>query len=379
MRVNSYPRYTYKKGNIYYFGRVVPSDLAHHYTKKRLVCSLRTSSFYEAKLRSHSIENELNKYWLSLRVKSDEHVFNRLVGSKSESKCINLTKAMEYYLKIKGVNKTKIFSNTAKRAVKQFINYKHNIPLDCITSLDVTGFRQFLLDQGLKVASVKRAFATLRAIINFVISEMGIDSKNPFNNVYLPESNDSTKRQPVPEGDIKIIQRKCKEVNDDVRWLVAFISDTGLRLAEASGLLKSDIHLDTSTPYIQVRTHPHRRLKTSSSVRSIPLTPLATWAIRNTLISDSKFCFPRYNKQDTTNANSASATINKWLKAANHNFVVHSLRHSFRDRLRKVETPTEMIDALGGWSINSVGQRYGNGYSVEHFKTYIDKISLTPG
>jgi hypothetical protein len=28
MRVNSYPRYTYKKGNIYYSGRVVPSDLA---------------------------------------------------------------------------------------------------------------------------------------------------------------------------------------------------------------------------------------------------------------------------------------------------------------------------------------------------------------
>ena len=24
-----------------------------------------------------------------------------------------------------------------------------------------------------------------------------------------------------------------------------------------------------------------------------------------------------------------------------------------------------MIDDLGGWSINSVGQRYGNGYSVK--------------
>ena len=73
------------------FARVMPSGLANHYTKKRLVCSLGTSSFYETKLRSHSIENELNKYWLSLRVKSDEHVFDRLVGSKNESKCLNLT------------------------------------------------------------------------------------------------------------------------------------------------------------------------------------------------------------------------------------------------------------------------------------------------
>lgn len=80
MRVHSYPRYTYKKGNIYYFGRLVPSDLAHHYTKKRLVCSLKTSSYSEAKLRSHSIENELNKYWLSreqfgaLFIPTNEHL-----------------------------------------------------------------------------------------------------------------------------------------------------------------------------------------------------------------------------------------------------------------------------------------------------------------
>ena len=40
------------------------------------------------------------------------------------------------------------------------------------------------------------------------------------------------------------IQKEYFELDDDVRWLVALISDTGMRLAEAAGLLVSDIHLD---------------------------------------------------------------------------------------------------------------------------------------
>ena len=32
-----------------------------------------------------------------------------------------------------------------------------------------------------------------------------------------------------------------------------------------------------------------------------------------------------------------------------------------RDRLRAVNCPTEMIDQLGGWSKETVGQGYGDG------------------
>jgi integrase len=55
--------------------------------------------------------------------------------------------------------------------------------------------------------------------------------------------------------------------------------------------------------------------------------------------------------------------------------VVHGLRHSFRDRLRNVEAPTDMIDQLGGWSLKSIGQTYGNGYNLELMYKYILKIS----
>ena len=55
--------------------------------------------------------------------------------------------------------------------------------------------------------------------------------------------------------------------------------------------------------------------------------------------------------------------------------VVHGLRHSFRDRLRAVEAPTDMIDQLGGWTLKSVGQGYGDGYDLELLVKYLSTIT----
>jgi integrase len=76
--------------------------------------------------------------------------------------------------------------------------------------------------------------------------------------------------------------------------------------------------------------------------------------------------FPRYNRRDTTNSNSASAALNKWL----HQYVpegctMHSFRHSMRDRLRAVECPSDVIDQIGGWATEGVGQAYGEGYELK--------------
>jgi len=45
--------------------------------------------------------------------------------------------------------------------------------------------------------------------------------------------------------------------------------------------------------------------------------------------------------------------------------VVHSLRHSFRDRLRAAGVDSELTGQLGGWAMSSVRQYYGEGHSLE--------------
>ena len=59
--------------------------------------------------------------------------------------------------------------------------------------------------------------------------------------------------------------------DDEPRWLVALISDTGMRLSEAAGLAREDIALDADIPHVIIRPHPWRRLKTKGSERTLTL------------------------------------------------------------------------------------------------------------
>ena len=54
--------------------------------------------------------------------------------------------------------------------------------------------------------------------------------------------------------------------------------------------------------------------------------------------------------------------------------MVHSFRHSLRDRLREFECPSDVIDQIGGWRTAGVGQRYGDGYSMAVVYRWLTKI-----
>ena len=166
------------------------------------------------------------------------------------------------------------------------------------------------------------------------------------------------------------------QIDDDIRWLVASISDTGMRLAEAAGLSVSYFNLQGDIPFVEVRPRPWRSLKTSASARVIPLSGMALWAAQRILqkADASSYVFPRYDRGSRTRANSASAAINKWLK----NYVpegctMHSSRHSMLDRLCAVQCPADIADQIGGWATDGVGQSYGSGYLIGVVNKWVEK------
>ena len=135
--------------------------------------------------------------------------------------------------------------------------------------------------------------------------------------------------------------------------------------------------LDEEVPHIDLKPHAWRGLKTRGSQRQIPLVGASLWAaqrIKQTN-TNSLYAFPRYTSAKGTNANSASAAINKWLKPrVPEGCVIHSFRHSMRDRLRAVECPSDIIDAIGGWTASGVGQRYETGQPLEVKAKWMDKL-----
>jgi integrase len=116
-------------------------------------------------------------------------------------------------------------------------------------------------------------FSGVKAVINFVILEQGLERPNAFAKVYLPSNTDA--------NNMVKINKECVALDNDIRRLVAIIFDTGIRLSEAAGLRLSDLHLDEAIPYIHLIPHPHRTLKTASSERKIPLISLSLRAAKS--------------------------------------------------------------------------------------------------
>ena len=367
------------RNETYYFLKRVPTDLKDYYSVKRLCFSLKTKSYSSALRITKSVLQRLEDYWLGIRLQKMDIPAIHLVKSenKSDDSTPILSDALDLYLRLKGKGKDKTFVRTANRNIEYIIKVLGNRAIKTYSTNDAGKFRDWLIEQGMSNSTVKRVFSSIRAIINLAINEFGLNIINPFSKVYLPSSSSVDINRVIPREDLIKIQSICKKEDDELRWIVALLSDSGMRLSEALGLTKEDINLNHSIPHIRLIPHPWRGLKTKSSNRYIPLVKDSLWASLRVLEhnNDSNFAFPRYTSLKGCNANSASAALNKWLKEKlSKQYVIHGLRHSFRDRLRAIECPLEIIDQLGGWSFKSVGQGYGKGYELSVLGKWMNKI-----
>lgn len=386
------PTFTFVKDEIFYFSRRIPRELLRHYTSPRIAYSLRTRSAKVADARARRAADQLDDYWFHLRSQDAElpgkHML-RLGGANrgglaavspiSASSFVLLSEAVEVYLQQKGKDRPVTFHRAAERACGYVIDACGDRQLDLYTKADANAFRDALISRGLAGSSLTRVFGTVRAVTNFAASEQGLTLNNPFAGVYYDRSAGVSDRNPIPTDSIKVIQALCRETDDELRWLVAMVSDTGMRLAEAAGLAREDIvRCDDGSVAAHVRPHPWRRLKTKGSERAVPLEGEARWAAERILEqrTPSPFAFPRYNKTTTTNANAASAALNKWMKEyVPDGCTMHGFRHSMRDRLRALECPADIVDQVGGWQTEGVGHGYGSGYPLDVLRKWMKAVT----
>lgn len=273
-------KYLLKREATYYYSRRIPKDVSGQYSTRRIVVSLRTKSKQAALLSSSHLSLELDSYWSLIRIKKIAKSYIKYKDNSSidDGSGVSLSDALEYYLKLKGVNKTKLFHQATKRSVRYVIDCLSDRDLSNYSTADAGKFRDYLFDKNLVSSSVKRVFSSIKSIVNLAIKEQGLDINNPFNGVYMPDLNDVKDRKPIHIDTIRTIQKSCKELDDDLRWAIALISDTGIRLAEAIGLMRSDIFIDSNTPHIVIKNNSKRRLKTKQSERIVPLAGVSLWA-----------------------------------------------------------------------------------------------------
>jgi integrase len=373
------PVYFYKRNETFYFSRSIPYDLQHRFKKRKIEVSYRTKSESKAAKSAAALSDRLERYWDSLRM---EMIYSRELGltvlqqtKRPNGNHFSLSDALALYHRLKGNCKNQLFYDVSSRSIRYLEECLKHDNLSNLEITDAGQFRDYLFARGMSFSTVKRVFSTVKSIVNLAIREQELTVTNVFSGTFIPDDGAKQRRNPIPTEALQRVQRDCQNLDDEARWLISLISDTGMRLSEACGLLTSYFHLDTATPFVDVNERPWRRLKTASSQRQIPLIGFSLWAAQRVSSSASGFAFPRYCNDQKCNSNSASAALNKWLKpSVPDGCVIHSFRHSLRDRPRAVECPADIIDAIGGWTTEGIGHKYGAGHDLEVKHRWMGRI-----
>jgi integrase len=286
---------------------------------------------------------------------------------------VALSEIAAEYLALKQIDQT-----PPRVALSTFLSLAGDRDVRDYTRQDAKLFVHYLEMKGNKTATIRRRINSLSAIMNYAYSELDLDKRNPFTRLFIQnEGADVFKRGTFANDQLKWGYDKALSSGSTVKLLMPLLGETGCRLAEIVGLRLEDIDLDNEL--LHIRPNSARRLKNKTSERVLPLVGYAKPAIDQVQIqADDEWLFPQYIKSGHCYATHASNAVNKWLKKDFGGLTAHSLRHTFRDRLRAVECPMDMIDQIGGWkSITSIGNSYGRGFTMDQYRQYLDKIMIT--
>ena len=364
----SHIQYTLHRSGRYYYNRRVPKHAVQIYGSFiRLALS---KDLDEAEALAKRLGNVLEGAWSATTTTLPVNI-SAIIDSFQPRRS-TLSEIAAEYLALKQIDQA-----PPRVALTTFISLAGDRDVSEYSREDAKLFVHHLEMKGNKTATIRRRINSISAIMNYAYSELDLDKRNPFTRLFIRnEGDDVFKRGIFTNEQLKLGYAKALASGSSVKLLMPLLGETGCRLAEIVGLRLDDIDLENEL--IHTRPNSARRLKNKTSERVLPLVGYAKLAMIQALTqADDEWLFPQYIKAGHCYATHASNAVNKWLKKDFGGLTAHSLRHTFRDRLRAVECPMDMIDQIGGWrSVGGVGVSYGEGYSTEQEQKWMRSVSI---
>jgi integrase len=268
------------------------------------------------------------------------------------------------------------WTSAKKRAVEILIEQKGDKALHKLSRDDALSYVDWWEDrvvtEGINVATANKSISHVGGMIKAVSKRLGLRLDNVFAGTRIEGGKDGS-RKPFDLDFIRnviLADGQLADLNDEARDAVYVVMETGARPSEIINLNKNQIVLDVAIPHIRIQAEG-RLLKTDQSEREIPLVGLALDAMRR-----HPDGFPRYFDKGSN----LSATLMKHFKKhkllPSEKHTIYSFRHSFKDRLKAVEAPEELIDEMMGHT--TAKPKYGDGYGLKLKAKYLQAIALTP-
>ena len=285
---------------------------------------------------------------------------------------LTIVQYINRYLELKGdeVKDTKNF----RLAGEDWLSFNpHNPPISRIRKDDARRFRDSYAARGKATATAKRRFNCIRAAINFVNDNDELVTRNVFENITF--NIEEKERVDVPR-ELYAQLLADAPASDQIALIHQVQINTGMRLSEVAGLLKTDIKTDANgIIYVDIVPHPHRTLKTKSSRRRIPLVGISKIAVEKRL-SDSRnktpYLFPQWIKDGQLHSTAAANAVNKRYKE----ITSHQHRHSLNTRLRQKNAPEYFLEKIQGHAPIGMSGRYGKDDLIPEQLAWLEKIAL---
>ncbi len=270
---------------------------------------------------------------------------------------------------------------TAKARVKnirQFIDVAGDLPLHVLQATKAYAFAQHLAGEGHANSTIKTRISDVSTMLEAAVQD-GELAQNPFLNLKL--SRIGTRGQHYAPLTDELLGRlfSIPKLPHAVREIWAVLICTGMRLDEAALCKIHQVKEQDGILYFDLQ---NAEVKNRQSKRRVPicstLEPLIRRMLHDRAGCDRLFDFPI--KADGKSR--ASEKCGYWMKKVNLNkisgdpsarYTNHSMRGSFKDKMRDAEVGFEVHNAILGHDQNTVSASYGRGPSLAAMKAAVDK------
>lgn len=215
-----------------------------------------------------------------------------------------------------------------RRSVNLFIEWakKYSINnVEDVTKQHIANFKRFLDERYQAPRSRQDALIKLQALFNFCIDKRDYLTVNPVKGMtYSKVTSINHKTEITPSEYEKVMNTDYVKGYEDLKWLLAILWNTGMRIGEAIQLRPEDFRIVDGIKCISINTEDGKQVKNETSIRDIPISE----ALLQMGIWDTK---PRLG---WTKNNAAGSRIAFAFKQIGIEHSSHDFRYSLSNRLR---------------------------------------------
>jgi len=154
-----------------------------------------------------------------------------------------LSDAREKHFALGKGPKGKVARDQFERAWRLLLEVAGDVTLENLRRDKANELVSRMVSRGNSAETVQRYLSQVRPVIVTGIREFELTIPNPFDGLTIPNRGEGPRkpRKTYSMSELEAIQRRCREVDDERRWVIAILSDSMARLAEVVGLRKKDV------------------------------------------------------------------------------------------------------------------------------------------